>query len=522
VAGFPIDPSDEVRDDGKILGLPKRFRLNVLSSYARTGTSALISLVLTPFLIAGLGTEGFGIWTVVGSLVWYRDILEFGFAAATPKYVAEYSANGDHAKLRDSIATSFWLLAIPGFVALLLGLGFAAVFPDLFGVSDDLRTASQVLVVIVTVDLALAMPGDAFSGVLAGLQRYDLMNGTFVVVGIGQAIAIAIVLIAGGGLVALGISTVAISGVGQIWRFFLAKRLVPELSLSPRRIDRNFVKPFAGLSVWLGITQISMLILNRVDTMIVGAVVGVGAAGIYSVGQKLTTTIGQFSEPVAEVFYPHSSELAAQSDRPGLRQSLVTGTRIQFAVAAPLALVLAILAMPGIEAWVGSGFDDAATVVAYLAGTVAIWAITNTGIAMLMGTGHAKGPGLIRAGEALLNFALSVTLASIMGLEGVALATLIAAVVANLGFLLPYVSRNIGVRLPSLITPLLLAHLPAAGITTIAGLALAHEIPTSIPVVVLAALALLVLYLGVLWVTGLRDAERQALIAPVRRLRTRS
>ena len=103
--------------------------------------------------------------------------------------------------------------------------------------------------------------------------------------------------------------------------------------------------------------------------------------------------------------------------------------------------------------------------VAFLAGTVAIWAVTNTGIAMLMGTrGHAS-PGLIRAGEALLNFALSMTLASIMGLEGVALATLIAAVVANLGFLLPYVCRDTGVRLSSLMTPLLLAHLPAAGIT---------------------------------------------------------
>ena len=231
----------------------------------------------------------------------------------------------------------------------------------------------------------------------------------FVVIGVAQAIAIAIVLIAGGGLVPLGLATVAISLVGQLWRYRLTKRLIPELSLSPRRIDRQFLRPFAGLSAWLGVGQVSFLVLNRVDTMIVGAVVGVAAAGIYSVGQKLAQTIGQLSQPVAEVFYPHSSKLTAQRDHAGLRHSLVTGTRIQLAVAAPLALTLAVLAKPGIESWVGTGFEEPPRCVAFLAGTVTISAVTNTGIAILMGPGRAREPGLIRAEEAVLNFALSIT-----------------------------------------------------------------------------------------------------------------
>ena len=516
MSGFPVDPGDDPEADERAFGLPERFRLNVASSYVRTGTTAIISLGLTPFLITSLGTDAFGIWIVsrLADLV-SRGILEFGFAAATTKYVAEYKALGEHERLRGSIATSFWLLAALGVIAFVLGLGFAALFPDLFNISESLRESSQLLVVIVAVDLAVAIPGDAFS---AGAGRAPTLRPDE-------------------------------WNLRGHWRRAgdrdcdrADRRRGPRTAWTRNRLDQPHrstvavptdeasdprAQPLApshrstipeavrGLSAWLGVGQVSFLVLNRVDTMIVGAVVGVAAAGIYSVGQKLAQTIGQLSQPVAEVFYPHSSKLTAQRDHAGLRHSLVTERASSWPSPRRLALRSPCSRSPD-RILVGTGFEEAATVVAFLAGTVAIWAVTNTGIAILMGSRKGTRARLIRAGEAVLNFALSITLASLIGLQGVALATLIAAAVANLGLLLPYVCRTTGVGLASFAGRLLLAHLPAAAGSLAVGLALARAIPATIPAVLAAAVLVLCTYVAILAMTGMQRAERRALLAPIR------
>src|SRR5436190_42665 len=93
-------PEPAKKPDHRIVSLPRRFRRNVSTGYLKTGSSALITLVMTPVLIAGLGTEAFGIWIVIGSLALYREILQFGFSTATPKYVAEYAALDDQERRR--------------------------------------------------------------------------------------------------------------------------------------------------------------------------------------------------------------------------------------------------------------------------------------------------------------------------------------------------------------------------------------------------------------------------------------
>ncbi len=469
------------------MSLPRRFRRNVSTGYLKTGSTALITLVMTPVLITGLGTEAFGIWIVVGSLALYREILQFGFSTATPKYVAEYAALDDQERLRSSIATAFWMLAIPGAVALVLGLGLAAVFPQLFHVSSGLQGQTQVLVLIIAIDFALAIPTDAFGGVLVGLQRYDLLNTTLITVNVAQAIAWAVVIVAGGGLVPLGASTVAISLLGQLWRYRVARRLVPGLSISPRSVDRKLVRPFTGLSVWYAVQNVATLVLNRIDTIVVGIVLGVAAAGVYAVGQKFTLAIGQLLTPVSTVFFPHSSELSAQRDTAGLRRSLLTGTRILLAVAAPFALTLAILAGPLIQAWVGSGFDGAVPVVIFLAGAVSIWAVSETGLVMLEGDGRIRVPALIRASEAVLNFGLSLTLAHLIGLKGVALGTLLAAAAANLLVFIPHMCRQFGLELRVFAGSLIAAHAPPAATALAVGWLVTRADPSTVPALAAAA-----------------------------------
>ena len=122
---------------------------------ARIAAQAAVALVLTPVLVHGLGKTEYGIWTLVLSLALYLELFEFGLGAATVKSVAEDEAHGDRERTHRSIATSFWMLMVPGVAALVFGAVVAAVFPLLFDIPNTSDQATRILVLLIATDLSI-------------------------------------------------------------------------------------------------------------------------------------------------------------------------------------------------------------------------------------------------------------------------------------------------------------------------------------------------------------------------------
>jgi O-antigen/teichoic acid export membrane protein len=499
--------------------LPARFRRNTFTLYLNTIAAAVIALVMTPVLAQGLGKHDFGIWVVVGSMILYLELLEFGFGTATIKYVAEFEALEDRERLRSAIATSFWVLALPGVIALLLGIAAAAAFPYLLDIREGAETAARLLILMLAANMAISIPGDTFGGALIGLQRYDLQNATLLVVAVAQAVAWGIVIGAGGGLVALGVVTVILSLLGQLWRYLLVRRLVHGVTLSRRRFDRGMFRGFAKLSFWYALGEIADVIIFRIDTIVVGIVVNIQAAAVYGVGQKLALVAEKLVQPVVYTLFPHSSELAALDDRAGLRATLITGTRISMGLAGPLTVSLAVMGEPAVRAWVGPSFSEAGLVVVYLAAATAIKSLVQTGQTLLNGMGLARAPAMVVSAEAGINLLLSVVLGQAMGIHGVALGTFLASAATDLVLLLPYVCRRLGLSLASFLLPVIKAHLPGLAVSLGVGWLVVRSGVSGIAPVVLGAAAIGLSYLLVFYVTGLTSDERAELTRRVRRER---
>lgn len=499
--------------------LPARFRRNTATLYLNTFASAVIALVMTPVLALSLGKHDFGIWAVVGSMILYLELLEFGFGTATIKYVAEFEALEDRDRLRSAITTSFWVLALPGLLALLVGIAAAVAFPYLLDIREDAVTAARLLVIMLAANMAISIPGDTFGGALIGLQRYDLQNATLIVVAVAQAVAWAIVIAVGGGLVALGLVTVVLSLLGQLWRYLLVRRLVPGLAMSRRHFDRGMFRGFARLSFWYALGEVADVIIFRIDTIVVGIVVNIQSAAVYAVGQKLALVAEKLVQPVVYTLFPHSSERAALDDREGLRATLITGTRISMGLAGPLSVALAIMGEPAVRAWVGPSFAEAGLVVVYLSAATAIKSLVQTGHTLLNGMGLARAPAMVVSAEAGINLLLSVVLGQAMGIHGVALGTFLASAITDLGLLLPYVCRRLGLSVASFLLPVLKAHLPGLAVSLGVGWLVVRAGVAGIAPVLLGGAAIGLSYLLVFYVTGLTSDERAELLRKVRRER---
>jgi O-antigen/teichoic acid export membrane protein len=497
--------------------MPARFGRNLVSLYLNTAMSALIAIVMTPVLAHGLGKEQFGIWVVVGSMILYLELLEFGFGSATVKYVAEYKALGDWQRVRRTIATSFWVLSIPGLIALAVGIVLTILFPTLFDVPAGAISSARILVLLLAVDMAISIPGDTLGGTLIGLQRYDLLNLSLIVVALAQAIGWAIIIATDGGLVMLAVVTVALSLAGQLWRYLMVRRLVPDVSISPKLFDRSLVKPVAGLSMWFALIDLSMTVVLKIDVIIVGAILGLPAAAVYGVGQKLALVAEKVTTPATSSFFPFSSELSATKGVVGIRDSLVTATRISLGVAGPLCLTLILLAKPAVTTWLGPSFVRAGQVVALLGAAAAIKALTRPGLIMLNGAGKARVAAFTSTFEAVINLTLSVILARSMGLVGVALATLIASIAADLLLFLPLMCRQLEVSLISFLLPVARAHVLPIAVALGVGFLLPRSTIDGLPSLLLCGAAIGISYLLTFLVTGLSRDERNRARSLLRR-----
>ena len=434
-------------DGASELRRPKKAteRRNVATNYLTAVVTALVAFVTTPILTHELGIARYGVWALIGSLIPFLELLELGFASVTVAFVGRHLELEEDEKVASTINTSFLILSVLGVIAFAGVVMFTIFLPDIIStIPKSLIGQARFLLLLLAFDMALSIPMDTFGGALMGLQRFDLVNYSTIVVIVSQGIAMVIVLVLHGGLVALGLVTVAISLMGQASRFVLLHRQLPGFHLSLRQFDRGILRTYTRLSGWYSLSQISAAVIELSDVLIVGAAAGIEAAAIYAVAQRLGLLPVRIVQPRIYPLLTTAAELSARDNESGLRDRTDKVVRYVLYLSVPVAIALGFLAGPTVEAWVGPLYRKAASVIGLLclASVVQVWALSLR--TTLSGARRPRLPAVLLGLEAALHVGLGIVLASRYGPVGMAWAVLIGVVTMEAILLLPLAYRKLG------------------------------------------------------------------------------
>ena len=466
-------------------GLPRRFATNVTMNYIASFTAIVSGFVVTPLILHRLGDDAFGVWALAGSATAYLELFEFGFGVSTTKLLAEDAGERPERALQ-TLNTSFYVLSVLGAAALVVGAVLALVAPDLFHVHDALRQETIIVWLLLAATIAISIPGDTLGGALAGFQRYDLLSASNLALVALTGAASIVVVVAGGGLVALAVVTSVISVAMHGLRWVLLRPLMPDLRLTRRLVDRARVREIAGLSGWFLVRDVASTVIFRVDLVVVGLVLDVRAVAVFAIGSKLAQLSDKTLVPLSQVFLPHASALDRDRDTVGLAALLTDGTRAAMVPGVPATLVLTLLAARAIPAWVGHGYHEAIAITIVLSIALGLRSMTTTAWHLLAGAGQARVSAYIAIAEAVVNLAASIVLAYAMGPIGVAVGTLIGALAVRVPAAVVIACRRVGLPIRSFVRRAVLPHLPATAITA-AVLLGAHAVIPARPVAVLGA-----------------------------------
>ena len=414
-------------------------RRNAIGVYAVYAAAIVSGLLVTPIVIHSIGKSAFGVWSFIGSVTIYLSILDFGVGPSVVRFAAEARGRGADRDLNEVAATGLAMYALIGAVTLPVGVALAFVIPAAVGAPHNLVWDARITTLLVVVALAARFPLGLFNNLLVAQQRWDLQNlANFVSTALYAAL-VAILMPRYGGLVLLGVLTLATTLLRLVLPLFWLKRELPALRIARSLVTRRRLRELAAFSSSNFLVHVAQKIVFSTDVVVVGIVLGSAASGVYSVPAKLFALVFGIGTAVTSLMFPAFAELEGAGARERQRRLLLVGLRVGTALMLVLALPLLFIPDLLIRAWIGGGFHGSYAVMAILAGVLLVHQPIYVLTQFLIARARQRQVAVVSIVVTLANLALSFVLAWVWGLPGVAVSTLVTDA-AMLAWLVPRVA----------------------------------------------------------------------------------
>ncbi len=409
----------------------KRLAFNTASNLGTLFLKLGITFVMTPILIKNMGNYDYGIWEMVGAVIGYMGMLDMGIRPAVSRFAARFIAQKDEPALTTLYATAwYFLLAIGLVIAVILAIG-GIFFADLMGPdesSDNLRYTWFLL--ILAAQLLITFPSYTAESYLEAYQEYYLKNNVTIFNSILGSTILFLFITPENALILLAATNAVGICSKYLFLVWLMQYRRPFLSLRRAYFSLMQLKELLRFSVKTLVQGIATKMENATDNLVIGFVMGPASVPLYSIPANLVSYIRLISYNFTHVFMPYFSSLGALNDQQKIQEVYLTGSKFTVAPCLILAIGAYSLGPEFLALWVGNEIAQSAqtflgVLIAFLVlplfnpmASRYLTAIDKHGF-------FAKWQPIV----AISNLGLSLLLIHPFGILGVALGSLIPALV---------------------------------------------------------------------------------------------
>ena len=334
---------------------------NTAFNFAGQILPLLAGIALIPYIIRGLGPDQFGLLGITWVVFGYFSLMDLGLGRATTKFLAQWLAKRDAARISELVWSSMILQVMFGLIG---GVILAILTPIL--VERVLKTPpflvdeARVAFYILAAALPLILAANGLRAVLEGCQRFDITNllrvPSSILAFVIPAVAVAAGLHLPGIVLWMGISRL----VFTVAHGFYCVRVLPCLKARPTIRPRG-VYPLLSFGGWVTASNVVNPILLSMDRFLIGSLLSMALVGYYTAPFEAVTKLWMIPVSLMTTVYPACSALG--TERIGDLQALYSRSiKYIFCTLSPVSLVLVLFARPIIGVWLGPGFVDKSAV----------------------------------------------------------------------------------------------------------------------------------------------------------------
>ncbi len=389
--------------------------MRAIVSLGLKGAVVVAGFVMQLVLARTLGAEGLGVYATFLALGTVLSITGgFGMPMAAVRFLPVYASAQAGERFRGFLHRATRATAISSTVVM---AGFCAVFLALPALRHQVPEALAAAPLI----LLLAL-GALANGVLQAMGQPMLPD---LLLNFARSILVSLFILIFHTLHEVGPATALwLTGLAAALTWYATMRAADRALPVPRTGDRNEADRRAWLAAGFSFvaTMVVASLIEQLDTIMLSALVGTEAAGIYSVASRLALMVGLATASVGALVAPALARQAASGDRAGLQRSATLAVGLAAALATLLALALAAVA-PWLLPAFGPGFDGAMTPLAILlVGQVGLATAGLPG-GMLALAGRNRAMVAVAVCAVILDIVLCLLLVPAYGAVGAAVAT---------------------------------------------------------------------------------------------------
>lgn len=366
------------------------FQNGLLSSIAFLWPLFLF-ILSSPFIIARLGYDLYGIWTLASTVTGMLGALNLGVGEATVKYVAEHFSRGELRALNNVVGlTTLFHIGIGLLGAGLLFIATPWLSEGVFHVEPRNLDVARQAFYLGSLGFFFLMASNAVKSIPAALQRYDWISALELAIGTLTTVCNVTLLYLGYSLVSLLIANLILNMLGSIAYALVSYHLIPGLRLRPA-FNRDAMRLVFGFSFYTAIMNVGGQFVKQIDRLFVGRFVGVEGLTYYAMPDNIAIRIHGLLSTGARFLFPMTSSLAALNQTQRLYRIYLLVSKGVMLTATTMALPLALGARPLLQLWLGTEFAVHSTLVLQIqAGSYFLLSTTIVPYYILNGIGRPK------------------------------------------------------------------------------------------------------------------------------------
>lgn len=431
----------------------RRFFGGVTFGYLYQAVVALVGLWLVPFYLDTLGQNDYGLWSITAQILGYLALADLGVVALLPRETAYATGRaGGHrspADLPEIVGRTARLVLWQTPVVAAVSLGVWLLLPAEW---ETLRWPLAWLLGA----FVLAFPLRVLPAVLQGLQdlAFASLAQTLAWL-VGTALGVVLVW-RGFGLYALAagwtatqLTLAALAG----WR--LARRFPGALPAGLPRLSRGGARRRLAQSSWVSVSQVSQILLNGTDLLILGKLLGAAAVVPYVCTSKLILMLGNQSQLLMHAATPGLSEIKTSESKERILTVVISVSQGMLLVSGGILTLVVAVNGAFVSWWVGPEQYGGLALTALLAVNTLLrhWSLTLA--YALFCFGYERPLALIGIGDGVVSVAGAAVLVGLLGPVGAPIGLASGAALVTLPACLYLLVREVKSGLVAIMRPLL-------------------------------------------------------------------